>query len=53
MPRIIAHWNAKPYFEWLQKNERLEARPKVGQTLKIELNGNSEFFNDNPLKSNK
>lgn len=39
---ILAHWNAKQYFDWFLRNERLEIRPKIGQILKVELNGNCE-----------
>ena len=39
---FAAHSNAKPYFDWYFKNERVEAHPKVHQTIKIELNGNCQ-----------
>lgn len=38
----LAHFNAKPYFDWYFKNVRVEAHPKVHQTFKVELNGNCE-----------
>lgn len=39
---VAAHINAKPYFEWYFQNERVEAHPKVHQTMKVELNGNCQ-----------
>lgn len=39
---FVAHSNAKPYFDWYFKNERVEAHLKVHQTIKVELNGNCQ-----------